>query len=74
MITFSLEYTKDAKSLIEKAKSEGHVLTEVSTNDSPYKTYAYVNVVSNSATIKYYQKQIQHFYQKIRQNYLQVLE
>lgn len=50
--TFSLEYTKDAKSLIEKAKSEGHVLTEVSTNDSPYKTYAYVNVVSNSATIK----------------------
>lgn len=50
--TFSLEYTKDAKSLIEKAKSEGHVLTEVSTNDSPYKTYAYVNIVSNSATIK----------------------
>lgn len=50
--TFSLEYTKDAKSLIEKAKSEGHVLTEVSTNDSPYKTYAYINVVSNSATIK----------------------
>lgn len=50
--TFSLEYIKDAKSLIEKAKSEGHVLTEVSTNDSPYKTYAYVNVVSNSATIK----------------------
>lgn len=50
--TFSLEYTKDAKSLIEKAKSEGHVLTEVSTNDSPYKTYAYVNIVSDSATIK----------------------
>lgn len=50
--TFSLEYTKDAKSLIKKAKSEGHVLTEVSTNDSPYKTYAYVDVVSNIATIK----------------------
>ena len=50
--TFSLQYTKNAKSLIEKAKSEGHVLTEISTNDSPYKTYAYVNVVSNSATIK----------------------
>lgn len=50
--TFFLKYTKDAKSLIEKAKSEGHVLTEVSTNDSPYKTYAYVNIVSNSATIK----------------------
>lgn len=49
---FNFGYTKDAKSLIEKAKSEGHVLTEVSTNDSPYKTYAYVDVVSNIATIK----------------------
>lgn len=49
---FYFEYTKDAKSLIKKAKSEGHVLTEVSTNDSPYKTYAYVDVVSNIATIK----------------------
>lgn len=49
---FYFDYTKDAKSLIKKAKSEGHVLTEVSTNDSPYKTYAYVDVVSNIATIK----------------------
>lgn len=49
---FYFNYTKDAKSLIKKAKSEGHVLTEVSTNDSPYKTYAYVDVVFNIATIK----------------------
>lgn len=49
---FTFEYTKDAKSSIKRARSEGHVLTEISTNDSPYKTYAYVNVVSNYATIK----------------------
>ena len=49
---FNFGYTKDAKSLIKKAKSEGRVLTEISTNDSPYKTYAYIDVVSNNATIK----------------------
>lgn len=48
---FDFEYSKDAK-LIAKAKSEGHILAEISTNDSPYKTYAYVDTTSNNPVIR----------------------
>lgn len=48
---FDFEYSKDAK-LIAKAKSEGRVLTEISTNDSPYKTYAYVDTTSSNPVIR----------------------
>jgi hypothetical protein len=48
---FDFEYSKDAK-LIAKAKSEGRVLTEISTNNSPYKTYAYVDTTSSNPVIR----------------------
>ena len=48
---FDFEYSKDAK-LIAKAKSEGRVLTKISTNDSPYKTYAYVDTTSSNPVIR----------------------
>lgn len=48
---FDFEYSKDAK-LIAKAKSEGRVLTEISTNDSPYKTYTYVDTTSSNPVIR----------------------
>ena len=38
--------------LIQSEKARGRVLTEISTNDSPYKTYAYIDTTSSNPVIK----------------------
>ena len=38
--------------MIASERARGRVLTEISTNDSPYKTYAYIDTTSSNPVIK----------------------
>ena len=49
---FDFEANVSAAYLIQSEKARGRVLTEISTNDSPYKTYAYIDTTSSNPVIK----------------------
>ena len=49
---FDFKANVSAAYLIQPKKARGRVLTEISTNDSPYKTYAYIDTTSSNPVIK----------------------
>lgn len=49
---FDFKANVSAAYLIQPEKARGRVLTEISTNDSPYKTYAYIDTTSSNPVIK----------------------
>jgi LPXTG-motif cell wall-anchored protein len=49
---FDFKANVSAAYFIQSEKARGRVLTEISTNDSPYKTYAYIDTTSSNPVIK----------------------
>lgn len=51
-IRFDFDVRASGAFMIASERARGRVLTEISTNDSPYKTYAYIDTTSSNPVIK----------------------